>query len=693
MVDNAGHGPISRALGPDLVARVIDGMFFTFETFLILWAAAAAITSWRMGRSRGLPRVAVTHATVNGQSIRLALDTGSSLTILTRRATRRLGLRAVRLTFIRLNFARGLLSLTSTPVRLALGTQVFEGPMPVLNMPWFSRIRGFDGLLGWPEVRENILFFDSQKRVVRRLEGLPSETAGWLKLKLRPGDQLMLETPLTNGETGTILVDTGSAHGASLREARMNGWRAAHPRAPATSLVMSLLMVKMIPGAGMVDGAEVWADEISLGGLTLTDVPLRCAHAIETNRPQRIGSLGLYALSRMDLVVDGINGFAYIQPKARPGPAYPAIKRPGVPHGAAFAPQDWEVAENVQIRDAHGQAFNCLARSAERRKMHDYRGALAECDRALELDPGNVSAWQIRANSREKEGDHAGAIADCNRAIELDPGNPGIFLTRALIKARQGERGGARDDIKRARELGAGRVRIFLMRGLLFLGRYVFDRRGQGGRPGAAGPVGDSSQSLPVEIKPVRGNLESTILGFSLLSAVGGGMLLLAQWKAGPFDSHARSHWVILGVSMVFGFPVIWAIYARVWLRWLAGGKWVNGEPSPRYLVGEWSEVMMFWAVYSMWTLSDLPLAGVALAGWFWITGLYMTLVWYYGARRLVRAPAPRGLRRFPAIKLFGVAILAGLIWLTVLYWVPGAPLSEHTEVKPSSVSSAAHPG
>jgi lipoprotein NlpI len=52
--------------------------------------------------------------------------------------------------------------------------------------------------------------------------------------------------------------------------------------------------------------------------------------------------------------------------------------------------------------------------------VHDLDGALADCNRAIELDPKFAKAYFWRGIVKSRKGDFADAVADFNRALELD---------------------------------------------------------------------------------------------------------------------------------------------------------------------------------------------------------------------------------------------------------------------------------
>src|SRR5215472_3164077 len=70
---------------------------------------------------------------------------------------------------------------------------------------------------------------------------------------------------------------------------------------------------------------------------------------------------------------------------------------------------------------AQSSADDWFKSGLEKSERGDFRGAIADWSRAIELDPGSASAYADRCGAKQMIGDNDGAIADCTRAIELDP--------------------------------------------------------------------------------------------------------------------------------------------------------------------------------------------------------------------------------------------------------------------------------
>jgi tetratricopeptide (TPR) repeat protein len=69
--------------------------------------------------------------------------------------------------------------------------------------------------------------------------------------------------------------------------------------------------------------------------------------------------------------------------------------------------------------------------------MEDYPGALAECEAAIVLAPGEGRLYFDRAQCRsqleaEPEGLHEDSLADYERALEVGHREPDVFLAKAI---------------------------------------------------------------------------------------------------------------------------------------------------------------------------------------------------------------------------------------------------------------------
>ena len=283
-------------------------------------------------------------AEVNGKPARFIFDTGADRLILFRNGAERLNLT---LTQPPSNSSgpSGTVGIGQTePCDVRLLGNMIRTPLGVVEMPSFLDMHA-DGVLGWGAVQNNILAIDAVSSRIGFVEKVPAEAAGWTKLRLQKGSGfLSLQIPHQGSTEGVVLVDTGFTGGVAVPPATWQAWKSAHAHGPAT------LDSYFMPGAGLVVKEETWANSIEFGPLLLSEVPL-----IEANQAQLAlgssayeASLGLAALKRLDFIVDGKEGTAYVRLKHEPPVAYQHNRL-----GAVFVPPD-STSDNLVAHLATG---------------------------------------------------------------------------------------------------------------------------------------------------------------------------------------------------------------------------------------------------------------------------------------------------------------------------------------------------
>jgi Flp pilus assembly protein TadD len=178
----------------------------------------------------------------------------------------------------------------------------------------------FDGIVGWPEVKDNVFLVEASTLTLKSVEQVAQEAATWTRFRVLTNyDILALEVPGPETTPLSVVIDTGKVGGVTLSPQRWQQWITAHPGRPRTLRSYNMF------GAGNQLKEESWADEIALGSLVLTDVPVMEANSAEVARGSTgyAGTLGMAALKRLNLVIDGKNHVAYVRPKRTAAAAYP----------------------------------------------------------------------------------------------------------------------------------------------------------------------------------------------------------------------------------------------------------------------------------------------------------------------------------------------------------------------------------
>lgn len=281
-----------------------------------------------MAASTGADDYFVVSADINGRPVRLVLDTGAQGSALVRGTATALALKTTEWPTDRhVPPGKSRYGITE-PCTLTVWTKRTTARFHVLDLPSGLSHR-LEGLLGWPDFRHNVMHFE--ERAVTALARIPPATATWLQVPLRPNARtLSLTMPGAGSGPKAIEIDSGGVHGVSLNTEEWQQWTARHPHRPRT------LDAYYMPGTGLRVQEITWAEAISLGPLTITGVPLREANVTEVGMaPMYRATLGLAAMRRLDLIVDGKADVAYVRPKQNPA-AVPRHNR----LGAVFVPAD-----------------------------------------------------------------------------------------------------------------------------------------------------------------------------------------------------------------------------------------------------------------------------------------------------------------------------------------------------------------
>jgi tetratricopeptide (TPR) repeat protein len=250
------------------------------------------------------------------------------------------------------------------------------------------------------------------------------------------------------------------------------------------------------PESDLQSSELAWANQIGIDRLQLTDVDLyKTGNAELSFETNHAGTLGLNALSRMDMVVDYKGGFAYLWPRPRPAEA----RVMPLSEYMAECSRNWIADPSVKINFDRIRSRSYFLSGLARQAGGDSAGAIADQTRAIELDPDNFDACLARALARRSQGDAAGAeadfkridafadnsiaflnrgavrpepeydlaMADFNRVIEIDAYNSAAYNNRGYIKKVRGDHAGASADYNRAIELDPRYVVAYINRGNL----------------------------------------------------------------------------------------------------------------------------------------------------------------------------------------------------------------------------------
>ena len=117
----------------------------------------------------------------------------------------------------------------------------------------------------------------------------------------------------------------------------------------------------------------------------------------------------------------------------------------------------------IEIDPRHALAYN--NRGLARGVKGDLDGAIADYNKTIEIDPHYSQAYFNRGKARDDKGDHDGAIADYTKVIEIDPRYAKAYYNRGNARDDKGDHDGALADYNKAIEIDPRLARAYYNRG------------------------------------------------------------------------------------------------------------------------------------------------------------------------------------------------------------------------------------
>ncbi len=119
----------------------------------------------------------------------------------------------------------------------------------------------------------------------------------------------------------------------------------------------------------------------------------------------------------------------------------------------------------IELNSRYARAYD--GRGIAKWGKGDLNGAIADYDRTIELDPNDAYAHDNRGVAKQAKGDLDGALADYNRAVELNPKSVRAYDNRGIARRAKGNLDGAIADFDKALELNPKYTRAYENRGFI----------------------------------------------------------------------------------------------------------------------------------------------------------------------------------------------------------------------------------
>ncbi len=252
---------------------------------------------------------------INGKHTNFILDTGASATFISRDAAERLGLK------IKPRPKNAPVPPGEIPTDLTEECTVeLHGDKPLMrtfqvaDLDHMLVTQKIDGVISWRDLGDSALGIDAARSKFAPVP-LPQDIARWTKWKMTPGEDLLIVERTDGGKTTRIGIDTGDPRGIRLTSEKWKEWRAGHTNLPVT------VLSEWSPAGSDQDHEQCRAPKFEVGKLSIPDVPVTAEDSMDSLSYKGCDAvLGLFALTRLYLVIDYKDKTVYTTPAGGPAP-------------------------------------------------------------------------------------------------------------------------------------------------------------------------------------------------------------------------------------------------------------------------------------------------------------------------------------------------------------------------------------
>jgi predicted aspartyl protease/tetratricopeptide (TPR) repeat protein len=455
--------------------------FVLVQALLLSMAAAAAdgvrcqlvnIAEWPVRLERNLP---ITEGAINGKKVGILIDTGASVSLLTKATAMKFDLFTRALPERMVGFGGETTVLMARLDELKIGDAARQGMR--VRVGGERPIANVDFILGEDFLHVLDVEFDYAKGVIRLFQPKDCGNA-WLAYWDRDAQVL----PIDNNDVGRIMVPVKvNGHDAS---AMLDSGASSSvvsmglaQRAGVTPETPGVSAAHCSQGVG-ADVVHAWVgafDSVSLAGETIRDPRLTFTN-YDTDLGRRHPDiiLGTDFLRAHRVYVSRSQGKLYFSyTGGLIFPATPSIdcdeRLAGKDRKEVLAALDEAIAKDPKDTKA------LLNRAVVRLAQNETKEAVADLDAVIALEPRNAVALAARAGARTALGDYDGALADSQGSIDNGMRTSSAYVERARIRRAKGDLDGMMQEYDQALKLDPLDAAALRQRGTALFAAGRFD--------------------------------------------------------------------------------------------------------------------------------------------------------------------------------------------------------------------------